>query len=453
MNSDSLRPSSATSPADGVHADRRVLGVVGPIVLIAAAIAYFWFIAHYGTDAIWYDQWSDVQIISHPTLSALWAQFHEGRLFFPNLVVLVLAWTTHFNIHAEAYVGGVMLVAAVGLMIWTHRRRSLVPWLYYLPFALVMLSFVQAQNSIWGFQMAWYLVMLGLAVAVFLLDSRTEHAAVFAGSIAAAVVCSYSSFQGLLVWPVGLMLLYCRKRSKQAMLVWIGAATLTTLLYFYHYSSSAAGGDRGYVFHHPLVGIQFFFVLVGETVGQQFPYGGHNDAVLVLGIAIVVLAVWTLCAYGFRQTDSGAPVGVAFVCFGLLFALLTTTGRASFTVWAASGSRYTTFDLLIPAGSYMVLLERAPKWKGWRIAQMLSVITIALLMVLGTSNGILQAREWHNLLKEAAIVSLRIDREPNSVVEAGLSPGDSTDVGYIRAEAKEAKARHLSVYNAHAPGP
>ena len=212
-------------------------------LLVVPVAAYFWLIYHYGANGIWYDQWDDVRVISHPTLSALWAQHNEGRLFFPNLVVLGLVQTTHFNIHAEAYLSGVMLVVAVGLLVFTHRRRAGVPWLYYVPFVLVMLSFVQAQNSLWGFQMAWYLVMLALAVSVFLLDRPILTSWALGGGIAAAVVGSYSSLQGLLIWPIGLLLIYCRRRSGRVIGAWCGAALLTAVIFFYHYSQSAGGGD------------------------------------------------------------------------------------------------------------------------------------------------------------------------------------------------------------------
>ena len=309
-----------------------------------------------------------------------------------------------------------------------------------------MLSFVQAQNSLWGFQMAWYLVMLAFAVALILLDGQELGPWLLVGAIGAAIVGSYSSFQGLLIWPVGLVLLYCRHRSPRSLLIWIGAAVASIALFFVHYNSALGGGDQGYAFSHPSTTVRFFFTLVGETVGQQFPYGGQNAAVLVLGVVIVAVAVWVVIAYGFRQTEDGTPVGVALILFGFSFAVLTTIGRVSFTVWAASGSRYTTFDLLIPAGCYLALLERAPRSAGRRILQGATAAIIALLVVLGTSNGITQARSWHSLLQQASVVTANIDHESDETVEAGLSPGFSGDIRNIRRDARIAQARHLSVF-------
>ena len=191
--------------------------------------------------------------------------------------------------------------------------------------------------------MAFYLVLLAVAVVLYLLDRPALTTGVFAGSIVAAVVASYSSFQGLLIWPVGLILLYCRRRSRQAVIVWVGSAILTSIVFFYHYSSSAGGDNNAYGFVHPVAAVEFYFTLIGEATGQQQIASlvhsnaslGHNTAVLSLGIVIVALAIWTLCVYGFRQTESGVPLGVALISFGLLFAAITTVGRVSESLWAA----------------------------------------------------------------------------------------------------------------------
>ncbi len=77
--------------------------------------AYFWFIHQYGANVLWLDQFDDINLISHSYshtlgLSTLWAQHHESRIFFPNLIVLVLARTSQFNVLLEEYLGGLMLV-------------------------------------------------------------------------------------------------------------------------------------------------------------------------------------------------------------------------------------------------------------------------------------------------------------------------------------------------------
>ena len=52
-----------------------------------------------------------------------------------------------------------------------------------------------------------------------------------------------------------------------------------------------------------------------------------------------------------------ARVGVAMICFGLLFALSVADGRTVFGPSGASAWRYTTYDLLVLAGAYLALLD------------------------------------------------------------------------------------------------
>ena len=125
----------------------------------------------------------------------------------------------------------------MGLFVLAHKSRSpSTPWIYYFPVALLLFSFVQYQNSLWGFQMAWYLVMLAFAIAVFLLDRPTLSWLVLTGAIGAAVLGSFSSLQGFFIWPIGLMLLLYRRRSKGLVVAWVASAVITGGVYFHKLS-------------------------------------------------------------------------------------------------------------------------------------------------------------------------------------------------------------------------
>ena len=107
----------------------------GLIVLLVPTAAYFYFIHQYAVNVPYFDQWySDIPLLgrfySHTlTLGSLWAPHFDHRMLFPNLIVLALAQSTHFNIIFEDYLGGLFLVMAVGLIISAHKRRSpAMPW-------------------------------------------------------------------------------------------------------------------------------------------------------------------------------------------------------------------------------------------------------------------------------------------------------------------------------------
>jgi hypothetical protein len=146
---------------------------VGILSLAVPVAVYLWFIHRYGVNMVWGDSWSDINVIEHAhagtlSLATLWAQHNENRVFFPKLIVVMLGDTTHFNTVIEEYVSAAMLIIATGLLILTHRRRRpSTPWFYYCPVAILMFSLVGGRpgfgggNTLWGFQMAWYLVFAG----------------------------------------------------------------------------------------------------------------------------------------------------------------------------------------------------------------------------------------------------------------------------------------------------
>ena len=183
----------------------KVLTALGFVLPMAGYLAM---VAHYQVNAIWADQWGDVHVLVQnagrfPNWSSLWGLHTDNRVFFPNLIVIALSHTVRFNIEVEEYLSALMLFGATALLIWAHKRRSpATPLIYYCPVAFLMLTFAQSQDSLWGFQMAWYLVLLALAVSMVLLDRQKFAWPILVCSIVAAAVGSYSSVQGLLIWPV-----------------------------------------------------------------------------------------------------------------------------------------------------------------------------------------------------------------------------------------------------------
>ncbi len=359
-------PSSHPRPRLVDRMDPKVVNVLTVLGFALPVAGYLWMVGRYSVNVLLADQFDDLTVIDHTyrhlfDWGALWAQHNENRIFFPNLIVVLLTRTTHFNIQVEEYLSAAMLVVAVALLIWSHKRRSpSTPWLYYCPVAILAFSIVQFENALWGFQMAWFLVFLSLAVTVVLLDRVSLTWVVLAAAMAAAVVGSFSSLQGLLIWPAGLVLLYHRRRPTPFIVSWAAAAAGTAILYFYNFDFSSSSGILRIGLDHPLGAARFFFFAMGEIVGFRVDrFDSGNRAISTLGLVIVLLALATLVAYGLRRDPAGGgPIGVALICVGLLFAAVIGEGRGYYGYSGAAASRYTTFDLLVPIGIYLALLGR-----------------------------------------------------------------------------------------------
>ncbi len=419
------------------------------LALAALVAAYFLFIHHYAVNSIYYDQWSDVQIIAHwysgnLTLSDLWAQHGENRILFPNLVVLLLARTVHFNTVVEVYVSGVLMTFSTAAILFAHKLRSpSIDWLWYVPIAALMMSLVQYVQMLWGFQLAWYMVYFSLALSLFLLDRPRLTWIALSIALVVATVGSYSSIQGLLIWPIGLLLMYQRNRSPRMSVIWLGCGVIVGIVYFYNLSLQQ--GASFYALTHPIVAAKFYFLLLGDVFGFGVPPtpNAGTYAIMALGVVIFLVACWVIIAFGsHRDETSGAPLGVAITAYGLLFALLATSERASEGLDSAGSSHYTTFTLLVIVGCGLTLLsvwepldERVRRW--WakvvvfeyvpkaesdeahrpftssrrqssraRTVQLivtpLVVCIIALQLLAGTDIGSYRGPDWSILMKTAA---------------------------------------------------
>jgi hypothetical protein len=463
----------------------------GIYFLALPALALLWFIHRYSVNMIFADQWHDINIVflAHQgtlNVGALWTQHGENRILVPDLLVLALAHTVHFNIVFEDYVSGLLLIGTAALFVLAHKRRSpSTPWIYYFPAVVVLLSLNQGTMVLWGFAASWYLEVFALALAIFLLDRVALGWIALAGAIVATVAGSFSSLEGLMIWPVGLVLLIQRRRGRSVILTWIIAAVATTCLYMFHFSFTTAGtGTKGFIFSHPLKAVRFFFFGIGDVFGAQVPNNpSPGDYVfLLLGVLIFVIAIWVLIV-GLPRRDqvSASPIGVAMVLFGLIYNAALTEARASLGLSVLP--RYAIFELLILAGCYFAALdgslfkertgriadigrrlsvsgvfrrlegadsgvETTPSWT--RVSHIgiraCLVVAIFLQVIVGTSEAFNAAGAWHQQELVAEDVAANIRSAPDSLVQTGL--GSSWQpVSFIRSMARVAMSEHLSFFN------
>jgi hypothetical protein len=469
--------SDAPGPIEAIPKQRRSVQPLPAALFAVPLLAYFWLVQHFGVNAIWNDQWDDVNVIAHPSLSTLWMQHNENRIFVPNLIVLLLAHTTGFNVHLEEYLSACLLVVAVVLLILSHRRRSpTTPFLLYLPVAILMLSFVQWWNTLFGFQLAWYIDLLCLAATVYLLDRLTITWFAFLTAALIALIGSFSSLQGLFIWVVGLYLLYSRRRSWRLLAIWTAIAFITWLLYFSGYNSSAPNSNDSITFQNLSHILAFSLLELGDLVGARLPSSGNDPSVLALGVLLVLVAGLMLVLHGFRKDETARPIGIALIIFGLVFAFVVAVSRVPYGLSYADSSRYTTFVMLILVGCYFVLIDgvelrrepsttqksSAPRRTPLTInvgvndlrqnrvvlrgLQVAVGVTAVAVIAFGTMNGYTQALTWNAKMIDASNVMVNIDKAPDTLVASVLHPTTPSQASFVRKMDHIAQNEHLSVF-------
>lgn len=253
-------------------------------------------------------------------------------------------------------------------------------------------------NLQWGWQVAVFLCLLGMVIAVACLaatDLRWWHNV----AALAAAVLSYLSFAtGIAMIPVALaMLLLRRDRSPLQLTGFAAPWLLLGLLVLLRYSEFPLA--RTTASHSPLLLLHYTLNYLGSGMSRF-------AADLAPWLALVAVATGIHAFLVVRRERISLP-WLGFFLFGLLGALLTAVGRAeSFGPDHAFVTRYVSFSSVFWLGwiGLVVVASRIETgtWGKWRMRLAVTV------MVLSAANAL-------HMIKQAAEVGTETRDVANQV--------------------------------------
>jgi len=281
----------------------------------------------------------------------LWAQQNEHRCLFAFLVALPLALVTHWNSVAEMYLVQLGLLAITVAYLYVFRDTCEVrvrPWLF-VPIAFLVFSVRQYQTMLHAFGcMQAALETVAAFFCLYLLNRPRRVTAKFLGAVLFAVMCSYTSGQGLLVWPAGLLpilLAPLSKRQKTALAtIWCAVAAVVSFFYFW-------GWVRPPYHPGPKLSFHYFAAIVG---GALFPYPEVSIATIG-GILLLLLSGASLVLTVNNGMARRYSFWLTIMLYGILVNAETSVGRGGFGTAHALASRYATFSLFTVVGLYAIL--------------------------------------------------------------------------------------------------
>ncbi len=329
-------------------------------------VLYVAFVAHYGVNTLFADDWTILPAVEsaiHHNLSwqLLWGQHNESRLLLPNLLFILFGLFDHLNLKTIMYFSALIFVAGYFLLLASYRRYAgrqlgILPTLLI---GLVWFSLSEVENSLWAFQLPWFIVDFCLVLLLFIFSCNLRRYITVPTAILVAVAASVSLLQGLLLWPVGLLCLLWQRRNRRQTYressIWVVSAVVTAVLYFrgYNFSTAATGGGSvRFAFTHPLASIEYILAATGNV----FPVNGPaSHASLILresvGLVLVVVGVLvSILALRDRREGRLVPLPAALILFAILFDVSIALGRSSVGTAQALSSRYTMANLLLLIG-------------------------------------------------------------------------------------------------------
>jgi hypothetical protein len=260
------------------------------------------------------------------------------------------------------------------------------------------------ENFTWAYQVQFVQVFLFAAVAVLtvVVVARRQSSIWITAAALAAVAASYSMANGLLVWPVVLLLAYALRLGLRATGILAAVAVVTVCSYLWHFDFTTRGN-----LSHPIGLLRYVATYLGSLLRETGTSGAE-----VLGFAgIAAFALLVVVAWKQRASASIAtPAGAGLALFALLTAIETASGRLDKGLSLALSSRYAIASVLfwlgLLVGFLTPFLVGSRRW-GWSGPAYLGAAACATLVIGITALPSGDSLRAISAGKELAVVAFR----------------------------------------------
>lgn len=429
-------------------------GLIYAFIFLPVIISVF-LVCRYGVNVPFGDEWSIVTLYKNIKdyglhFDQFFAQHNEHRIFFPRIILLIVALLTRWNVVVQMLVSqGLLISVAVLLCKYLTGRyglnRSIL--LSFVPIVTLVFSLRQWENMYWGFQVGFFMVYAFSIYSFYLYDKyeNTKEKKYLYSCWTCAFIASFSSIHGLIVWVCYGMLfsvlwIFEKKRIGKEQLITFLIGLISWGIYFLDYTkpaghpSLAEGGIRQL--------LRYFLVSMG---GSVFP---KEKPALAFGAVLVLILAFTAIWLIWKKKTSKYILPSLLILFSVGVLASITVGRAGFGASQGLSSRYTTYSLLIPIGLYIIfyreMKSRAEEKVGMIRKNMNTMIVIFSIVAFAVS--LLNIPEILNQSASrqyAKFVLSRFDTMPNEI-KTVFFPIDNDY--YLNTLPKVLKTEEFSVF-------
>jgi hypothetical protein len=272
--------------------------------------------------------------------------------------------------------------------------------LFYLPpIAFLLFNLSSWENAFWGMAaLQNFSVVLFVIWAIYVL-SFTQN---LSGAVILAILATLTSGNGILIWPIGAVLLALQRRFKP-LVYWGISAAVVIGLYFLGYEKPAGNPPaRGSV-----IDLLKGWLAFNGAAGEVLPFGSAFAMCLILGglltAGLLGGALQNLRKQFLSSTPSSESSNRSFSSF-FLGCLAFLLGTAAVVAWSRVGfgldglitSRYKIYSLLLLCVAYVfAVTQLSGRWR--QVAGVLGLVgsvAIAGLSYLTYADEVLWWRRW-----------------------------------------------------------
>lgn len=398
---------AVTNPLWSISPERRrILCLSGGTASILFLVGMFLF---YSVDYPYYDQWDFVPFLEKAyarqlSWSDFWAQHNEHRLVFPRLLMLVLARLSHWNLYLE--LGANFLLAALAWLVLCAQAKSGGRQIFegssvtvYLMLTLIVFSLSQWQNWFLGWQLQEFMNVLAVVLALIALTWRGLPGLGVGAAACFGIVATGSFANGILIWPIGLLLLLLQRAERgkylrYELLGWTALGIAVTWAYLRGYTTPSYHPPLSSALAQPLHCVLYVLAYLGQPLWNL-------DPIISIVMGLIALLLWSTSLM--QLLLSRVPVRILSPWIGMaLYAIgtacLTALGRVDNGLDQAMSSRYVTMAnlLWIPVAIQFYWVARLNDGPIVRRSLALKISVLCALLVTASLVGAYRWAERHH---------------------------------------------------------
>ncbi len=328
---------------------------------------YFWVWDYY---AINIPKWDDhalkaflVEYLQAPDLSgkiqALFKQHNEHRITLTRFVALLDYKVFGALNFKRLMLYGNLILTGMIILWWILLKNNKKPFYALIPVPFIWLTLSHYENMYWGMAAVQNFGVVVLSVwALYYCVSRRRGP--FVASLILAAMACLTSGNGLLVLPIGAVLLLLAPRWRR-LIIWLAVSAGYLLVYFLNFQRSPANPDAHFGVGAFIKGYLYFL----GSFAESFPVQNHAQACLILGAILFLVAisigfgtVFSLVRnryeYDFAKITDLFCLGV--ILFVLGTAMIVVYSRVGFGLEGLLTSRYKIYSFLLLLVAYLYVV-------------------------------------------------------------------------------------------------
>jgi len=357
----------------------------------------------------------------------------EYKIIFEHFIVASeMELTHHINFAILTGLGDLFLLP-IGYLLWrtyqepdTSLNQRLAA---FLPISVLFFSLTYWETLNWSTADLQNVPVICFSLlSVYLLFPMRTFTSSSVRLLLACLVAALAAFtspNGFLLGPVGLLILLPRRAYAKSLL-WCASFVGPLAAYLYHYVPAVRAAQKTFFITRPI----FFLAFLGAgAIPYRWPAA-------LLGIAILVI-FWLAIRSRFDRSN---PVAFYFTIWVLGTGLMVSSVRGATGVFVVS--RYSIYSLLVLIFCYAFLVQYLPasNRRGFYVTSTVFALAVCILAQVH-AYGKLGARRR---MVHTGIALYRADPEVNSpLIDPNLLQGFPGEKGYEQKALTEAIQKHV----------